>query len=618
MTNRMLFFLLLLALPTLSPLQAFQRTKTVPAMPQKDPYQAEWKVIDSLENEGLPRSALEKVETLYARAKKDMEYAQQVKTIIYRNKYQSQIEEYGPSKTILRLEEEARMAAYPVQPVLYSLLGEMYRNFASQNYWRFADRTNVAGAVPDDLNTWSLEQIMGAASHYYMLSVQDTRTFEIPIAEFAAITVEGQGNTDVLRPTLFDFLANRAIGHFSNEQTYLSQPAYRFQMDQPEAFGPADEFIQLRFETKDTASFKLKALQLYQLVLSRRLADDNPAALLDADLGRLNFVRNNTILSDKDSLFLSALQLLERRYGGQPLVTEVWYEIAKLYAAQGGDWDSQSPERNKWKLKDALQLCDKAIEAHPDSYGAAKCKALREELLLKRLRLTVEEANIPGQPALGLLQYSNIKKAFLRVVQLTEEEYTGLRNRSAEEIFNMLSQKKPLRAWAENLPDDGDLHEHSAELAIEALPAGFYAVLLSESDKFAYSQQTGGYLYTTFSNLSYFSRRNAENDAEFLVLHRETGAPMEGVLAEFFTSQYNRRKQSSEDVKIGQAYSDKEGFVYPDVKANTYFKVRFSKGEEALYFEDGYSNYMRTTGRRKDVVTHFFLDRAIYRPGQTV
>ena len=70
MTNRMLFFLLLLALPTLSPLQAFQRTKTVPAMPQKDPYQAEWKVIDSLENEGLPRSALEKVETLYARAKR--------------------------------------------------------------------------------------------------------------------------------------------------------------------------------------------------------------------------------------------------------------------------------------------------------------------------------------------------------------------------------------------------------------------------------------------------------------------------------------------------------------------------------------------------------------------
>ena len=618
MANRIFFFSLLLLLATLTPLQAFQRIKTEPVMPQKDPYQAEWKVIDSLENEGLPRSALEKVEALYARAKKDKENAQVVKTIIYRNKYQSQIEEYGPSKTILRMEEEAKAAEFPVQPILYSLLGELYQNFADQNYWRFADRTNVTGSQPDDLNTWSLDQILGAASRYYLLSVEDVRTFDIPISEFAAITIEGQGNTDELRPTLYDFLAHRAIDHFSNERSYLSQPAYRFQMDREDAFGPADEFIQLQFETKDTASYKLKTLQLFQSLLARRLAEDKPAALLDADLDRLNFVRNNTVLSNKDSLYLSALQLLERRYNGQPLITEVWFQMAQLFANQGEGFDPKFPEKNKWKLKDALELCDKAIEQAPESYGAAQCKALRSRLLLRKLSMTVEEVNIPGQPALALMSYRNVDLAHLRVVRLTEEEYSGFRNRQAEEIFAILAQKKALRDWKVSLPDDGDLQEHSAELAIDPLPIGFYAVMLSESEQFTYSQQTGGYLYTVFSNLSYFSRRGKDNASEFLLLQRETGAPQEGVLAEFFTSQYNRRAQKAERVKIGQAYSNKEGFIYPDVKENTYFQVRFSKGEDVLFFEDGFSNYTRSTRRPKDLITHFFLDRAIYRPGQTV
>lgn len=618
MANRITFFSLLMLLAALTPLQAFQRTKTEPVIPQQDPYQAEWKVIDSLENQGLPRSALEKVEALYSRAKKDGEHAQLVKTIIYRNKYQSQIEEYGPSKTILRMEEEARTSEFPVQPVLYSILGEMYQNFASQNYWRFSGRTNVSGSLPDDLNTWSLDQLLGAASRYYLRSVQDTRTFDIPIAEFAAITVEGQGNTDELRPTLYDFLAHRAIDHFSNEQSYLSQPAYRFQIDGEQPFGPADEFIQLKFDTRDTASYKLKALHLFQSLLSRRLADDKPAALLDADLKRLSFVRSNSVLSHKDSLYLSALQMLERRYSGQPIVAEVWYHIAQLYADQGGNWDARFPEKNKWKLKESLELCDKAIEQFPESYGAGQCKALRSQLLQRRLGLTVEEVNIPGQPALGLVNYRNLTQAYLRAVQLTEQEYTELRNRPAEEVFTLLAQKKALRSWKVNLPDDGDLREHSAELAIDALPVGFYAILLADSEKFTYSQQSGGYLYTLFSNLSYFSRRTKNNATEFLLLHRETGAPQEGVLAEFFTNQYNRRTQQSERVKIGQSQSDKDGFLYPDVKENTYFQVRFSKGGDVLFFEDGYSNYTRSTGRQKDVATHFFLDRAIYRPGQTV
>ena len=101
-----------------------------------DTYKKEWARIDSLEQEGLPKSALQEVEQLYQRAKQEQNHAQVVKTLLYRSKYQSQLEENGMVKVIFRLEEEAASEDFPVQPIMYSILGELYRNYLDANYWK--------------------------------------------------------------------------------------------------------------------------------------------------------------------------------------------------------------------------------------------------------------------------------------------------------------------------------------------------------------------------------------------------------------------------------------------------------------------------------------------------
>ncbi|MCB9035211.1 MAG: hypothetical protein H6557_01165 [Lewinellaceae bacterium] len=590
-------------------------------MANKDPYQAEWKIIDSLESEGLPRSALEKVDALYERAKKDKQPAQLVKTIIYRNKYQSQLEESGPAKAIARMVEEAREAAFPVQPVLYSLTGEMYQRYADQNYWRLANQTTTAGFLPDDLETWSLDQLLQEASRYYLLSVEDGRAAEIPIAEFDAITYTSKEteSSDVLRPTLYDFLAYRAIGHFSDERSYLTQPAYRFHIDQEVAFAPAADFVKVKWNTRDTLSYKFRALELYQDLLRRRLADDNTAAMLEADLSRLKFVRSNAVLSQKDALYLDALKVLEKRYAGQPQLAEVWHAMASLYAEQGNTYVPGEAEEHKWKLKEALELCEKAAGQFPESYGAGLCGQLRSQLLRKTLEFKVEEVNLPSQPALASVSYRNVKEGYFRVVKLEDRERESLENNRPEELFRSLAARKPLKSWSVKLPDDGDLQEHATEISIESLPLGYYAILAADNSGFAFAEQAVGYLFTTVSELSYFNRRSSENGIEFLMLHRQTGAPAEGVLGEFFTNQYNRKERRQERVKIGEARSDKDGFIRPDISDNTFFQARFSKGEDVLSFQDGYSSYRSSRrDKQRNLATHFFLDRAIYRPGQTI
>ena len=51
-------------------------------------YEKEWKQVDDLINKELPKSALEKVRSIYEQAKKDKQETQWVKAIIYMNHLQ--------------------------------------------------------------------------------------------------------------------------------------------------------------------------------------------------------------------------------------------------------------------------------------------------------------------------------------------------------------------------------------------------------------------------------------------------------------------------------------------------------------------------------------------------
>ncbi len=76
----------------------------MPPLPAGGTYAAEWKTIDSLEQEGLLRSALEKTEELQKRAADDKNSAQIVKCLLFRGKYTTLLEEDGLAVAMLMME----------------------------------------------------------------------------------------------------------------------------------------------------------------------------------------------------------------------------------------------------------------------------------------------------------------------------------------------------------------------------------------------------------------------------------------------------------------------------------------------------------------------------------
>ena len=94
-------------------------------------YEKAWEIVDSLDQQGLPESALKQVVAIVARAKKDKNSPQLVKSLLYRGKFQSQLEEDGLVKAIQRMEGEIAEATSPTKPILQSIQAELLSKYLS-------------------------------------------------------------------------------------------------------------------------------------------------------------------------------------------------------------------------------------------------------------------------------------------------------------------------------------------------------------------------------------------------------------------------------------------------------------------------------------------------------
>ena len=577
-------------------------------------YLQDWKQIDSLMNINLPKSALEIVDKIYAETRLQNNMPQLVKACLYRASLQNSYEEEALPKTITEIENIIEEVSFPAKNILHSVAAELYWSYYQQNRWKFTGRT-ASENTSDDLQMWDLRKLVAHCEMHYTASLENLEKLQtIGISEFDAI-LEKQKNSQLYRPTLYDFLTFRAVEFYSHNESNLVQPAIQFLVDDGAYFSNATQFSQLLLTVTDSLSFKFQTLKLLQKNIAFHLHDSDPTALIDADLQRLHFVYTHATLVEKDSLYLSALQDLDNRFESNPASAEILYQIAKLYKKQGEIYDPFTNMSAQWKNRDALNIIEKAISRAPESFGATNCKALKNEIEQPQFTLTTDEANLPQKPILASIRYKNIQKIYFKIVPLDFKKSLTEPYIDNEKFYTNLA---PVKTWNIDLPNDNDSQNHTMEIALPELPIGYYAVLSSTDERFSENSTIWKVNKIWITNICYV-QKNVNGTPTFLLLNRETGAPIRNAIAQTYTRKYNYNKRNYE-VKYGDTLrSNAEGEIT--------IKAKSSNGDNMwLYFVNGkdvYNGpnvyvYKSTNNHTPFISTTLFTDRAIYRPGQTV
>jgi len=270
---------------------------------QKSDYTHHWKKVENFELKDLPKSALTEVEKIYRLAKRESNEEQIIKTLIYRSKFTLELQEDAQLKIVNDLGKEIRSSGFPAKNILESILADLYWQYFQQNRYKFYNRTKTEKKVnPIDFRTWDLQTLFEEVHQHYKNSLKSPEELlKIPVRNYSKILILKE-DSNIYRPSLYDFLAHRALNFYKTDERNIQNPTYKFTLKDPDLLKNNNTFLKAKLPSKDSLSQQLNAIYIYKDLTRLHLKDKDPYALINLTLERLNYIKKHLISDEKEKL----------------------------------------------------------------------------------------------------------------------------------------------------------------------------------------------------------------------------------------------------------------------------------------------------------------------------
>ena len=406
-----------------------------------------WKKVDEAIQKGLPKTAIDELKPIIESALIDKAFPEAIKAIAKRVALNSQIEGDLPETRIRRMKAELANAPKEMLPAMNAILGSWYWGYFEQYRWQFGNRTATAAPPSDDFKTWDLPRLFAEIEKHYTWAIEnEDELTKIPVASYEPLLEKGT-LPDRYRPTLFDFLAFIAIDFYASGEQAGAQAEDTFEIDAASAaLGSTEDFLAWQPATTDTQSAKLKAIRLYQKLLSFHRNDNDRSAFLDAELGRLQFVHANAMGEEKTSRYKAALKNFAESNGKHELSATARHRWAVLLESEN-------------ELVEARSIAIQGKNSFPESVGGKQCANLIANVQAKSLSVLTERIWTDPMPALRV-RYRNINKVYFRAIQVDWlSRFTADRwqpNQINEQDRNQWTSRPAAATWTAELPATDD------------------------------------------------------------------------------------------------------------------------------------------------------------------
>ena len=567
-----------------------------------------WQQVEEAIGKGLPQTAIAVLAEIIPAALEADAHAEAIRAIAHKIVLEGQIQGGHAEEKIVRLQAEIEQAPEAMKPVMESILAHWFWQYFQQNRYRFLARTQTAEPPGEDFTTWDLARILTEIdSHFTVALAADAALKAIPIVEYDDL-LEGGTMPDSFRPTLWDFVAYDALSFYTAGEQGATQPQDSFEIGaEGPIFAPVREFLAWRPQTSDADSAKLKAVGLYQALLSAHEDDVDPNAFADADLQRLAFGNNMAVGPEKSARYRVALERFVGRWSVHPIAARALYQWARVVQGEGD-------------FVAAHALAGRGRDGYPKSIGAAQCHNLILEIEAQSASVTTERVWNDPLPEIHLT-YRNVDAVYFRAVP-----YDFLaKGRSTSDSLSLqeeraLLSRTPVLEWETVLPETSDYQQRTEILpAPEGLKRGGYYLIASHDSAFRNDHSNRVSTVPIWvSDLALVMRRHTYYGVvEGFVLEARAGAPLQGrrVTRWLRDNQTNRftpdaRTETDANGMFSFSFADEQRYL-------RYFLVAEDEGD-VLAGEEKYhygSGSPSTSATERAV---FFTDRSIYRPGQTI
>ncbi len=576
----------------------------------EDDRQQLWQEVDKAMNEGLPRTAIEKLDAIHEGAVADKAWPEAIRAKARRILLDGQINQ--PPLPLMIKEWTAAIDAAPeeMKPVMRVILAEWFFGYYQENRWRFMQRSQTEVPPGDDIETWDLARLLGEIDKRFTEALEASESLkQIPVADYDMLLTKGSVS-DAHRPTLYDFVAYEALSFYAlDEQFIRQQGAFQISGDSP-ILADAAQFLDWKPETGDEDSYLLRAVRLYQELLRFHADDDDPPAWLDANLSRLQFAAQAASGGEVTARYRSALRRFADEHAKHPLSS-----MALAFLARSLQADEQ--------FVDALARAREGKARFPESVGGRMCHNTIEAILLPSVTIQTERVWNEAGPTIDVT-YRNVEKVYFRLVPFdyagwkTWGNYYDLVWSEYGEDWQRLLSKPATAEWSADLPATTDYREQTKRLPANVdAPSGCYILLTSHTADFSTGKNQISAAEVWISDLAVVMR-NVAGRAELRgqVLNALSGEPVAGASVSVW--RWNQDGRNSKETSLPGTSSDENGFFTVATPEQSHHKLLIEKdGQRFGLIDTSYPNSHETAPQPFER-TVFFTDRAIYRPGQAI
>lgn len=498
------------------------------------------------------------------------------------------------------------------QSIWYSYMGDLLSAFLNQNEYRISQRTKIVENIPTDFNTWDIQTLIEQITFYYLKSIENKELLQKTKVEDFKILLKNADKSLSYRPTVYDMLAHEALTFFLENRYSMSLPMEAFHLNNPEYISDNENFIRLQITSPDSFSLPYRSLKIMQELTAFHMQSGNTLALIDISLYRLKYMKENSTLETRDELYLKALESFEKTYSGKAGYEDICYELGEYYKNRAATYHPETNPDYQWDYKTAIQWYEKAIDTDSTSIAANNARAAIEDIQKPSIKVKYQNVLMPDKVNFITYEYKNTSKLYCRIIPISELQYERL-GWIRRDVYKKLISMKYDKQWEISLTNNEDFQLNYYDDGLPPLSIGTYAILVSITNfDTAYKE---GYVcqFIEVNNIEMLSRINFDN-SEFLFINRTNGEPYKNMKI----TTYFEKDNSIEYEKV--VYKTNEnGIIYvPHNSDKRYYRLVIKVDNQNGKIITKIPSYSYVEHNYVTEKVHFFTDRSIYRPGQTI
>lgn len=586
MRTRLLSLLVFVIIGALIPLQAQTFDKL-------------WNDVKSMEDKGLPQSAIKTVNQIFDKALKEKNSPQMLKAYLTRANLQDAI---TPDSFVINLEGIRQWEATATAPVDKAILNTLLAK-AYANYMYFVMRGSrqnqpaLVGEIPANMSEWTSNIFIKKIFEHLRWSLKDKELLQ----NMSSLSYEPfvtSGKTSMYwNHDIYSLLALQALDILSSlpEMSFEYYPQSDWSVEK--TFQPVSLLAKEKITPASDYDRVAETMQIYQSLFSFYLQKGYNDAIVLTQLSYYNSVSpqlsnrgNNDIIPQ----YISVLKGMIEQYGNQPVCAEVYAALANLY-------------RQKRKLVEAYNTLKEGISRYPNYVRVNMLKNSLNSLTSPQLNARWEISVYPEKDFDLRVNYGNLNGITVRFYRINDA-VTGadLANGAYNRTGFMKNSTKLVSTRHYVLKDYKDYANRDTIIPLKAPREGWYMVSIVADNQPS----------TSKSQLLYVTKLRAitrlltpDKTTELVVVDNETGHPVSGATVSF----YNDKNQL-----IESRVTDVSGVVHSAVnKKVTSYSLK--KGQDRGMGMQWIADVPGDNGSdRKESHLKLFTDRGIYRPGQTV